>query len=53
LVCGMAMLDPMSLLLDPRKRDGEVSERAKKRFVDELMRIARVSLFAPRPSKTT
>ena len=50
LVCGMAMLDPMSLLLDHRAGDGEVSEHAKKRFVDELMRIARVSLFAPRPT---
>lgn len=49
LVCGMAMLDPLALLLDHRSDEGAPTDRAKQRFIDELMRVARVALFKPRP----
>ena len=51
LVCGLAAMQPLGTLLEDTTGAASNGEAAIQRYVRELMRIARVALFAPRPPR--
>ena len=53
LVCGMAAMQPLGTLLVEGSEEVPSAEAAHARYVQELMRIARVALFVPRTPRPT